>query len=151
MYGSVLTSRILIFIQQSFKQNVTLVVFAKTNIMDAYEKTRRGFLKKLGLTIGATITSTALLSANIQEPEAELVRISPEQQAFMDRYEKWMDEFIEVIRVQKADPDNYENNKKIVELSETAKQWQNKLGIFMQDENFARYYMFKTQRMTLEI
>lgn len=118
--------------------------------MDWYEKSRRNFLRKLGLTVGATITTSALLSAEIKD-SPEIISLSPEQQSFMDSYEKWMDEFIEVIRTQKADPDNYENNKKIVALSEQAKTWQQTLGQYMADENFSRYYMIKTQRMTMEI
>ncbi len=107
-------------------------------------------MRKLGITVSATITSSALLSANINDQAQQLV-ITPEQQDFMKVYETWMDQFIEVIRIQKADPDNYENNKNIVVLSERAKTWQNQLGEYMQDESFARYFMIKTERMTLEI
>jgi hypothetical protein len=66
-------------------------------------------------------------------------------------YEKWMDEFVEVIRIQKLEHDNLENNKSIVRLSETAKEWQPTLVEFMKDENFAKYYMIVTERMTKEI
>ena len=62
-----------------------------------------------------------------------------------------MDEFIEVIKIQKVDPDNYENNKDIVKLSEQAKGWQAQLTDYMKDDDFARYYMTVTERMTLEI
>ena len=118
--------------------------------MDTYEQNRRDFLRKLGLTIGATITASSLVSANIMNSKEEL-QITSEQQAFMNIYEKWMDEFVEVIKIQKVDPDNYENNKDIVRLSEQAKEWQGKLTGYMTDENFARYYMTATERMTLEI
>ena len=118
--------------------------------MDEYESTRRRFLKKLGLTVGATITASSMLSATVLDKKENL-QISSEQKEFMYEYEKWMDEFIVVINKQKADPDDYENNKKIVSLSEQAKTWQNKLLGYMQDQNFARHYMAATERMTLEI
>lgn len=118
--------------------------------MDYYEENRRAFLRKLGLTLGATITSSAVLSANIVNKH-DSINILPEQQLFMNMYEDWMDQFIEVIKKQKQDPDNFENNKQIVVLSEQAKKWQSQLAGYMEDENFARYYMIATQRMTMEI
>jgi hypothetical protein len=69
----------------------------------------------------------------------------------MQNYERWMDDFIEVIKVQKKDPENLQNNMKIVSLSEEAKQFQAELMGYMEDENFARYYMVATERMTLAI
>jgi len=107
-------------------------------------------LRKLGFTLGGTLTASSLISANIIGTEKEM-NITAEQKAFMDNYEKWMDEFIEVIRIQKADPENLENNKHIVDLSERTKKWQHKLHDYMTDDNFARFYMAATERMTLEI
>ena len=118
--------------------------------LDTYEKKRRSFLRKLGLTVGATIAASSMVSANIMN-STNTMNISPDQKLFMDNYEKWMDEFIEVIKIQKVDPENYENNKDIVKLSEQAKKWQNQLTVYMKDEDFARYYMTATERMTLEI
>jgi len=118
--------------------------------MDGYEDNRRWFLRKLGFTLGGALTASSLISANIIDTDKDM-SISPEQKAFMDTYEKWMDEFIEVIRIQKVDSENYENNKNIVLLSERSKKWQFKLHEYMTDDNFARYFMKVTERMTLEI
>jgi hypothetical protein len=118
--------------------------------MDGYEDKRRSFLRKLGFTLGGTLTASSLISANIMESSSE-INITPDQKEFMAHYEKWMDEFIEVIKVQKVDPENVENNKNIVLLSERSKKWQTKLHDYMNDENFARYYMVASERMTLEI
>jgi hypothetical protein len=118
--------------------------------MDNYEDNRRSFLRKLGLTFGATMAASSMVSANIQESVKEM-KISQEQTEFMEVYEKWMDEFIEVIKFQKRDPENQDNNRNIVKLSEQAKTWQTQLEGYMKDDNFARYYMIATERMTLEI
>jgi hypothetical protein len=118
--------------------------------MDGYEDKRRGFLRKLGFTLGATLTANSLISANIKESIQEM-NITPDQKTFMTHYEKWMDEFIEVIKTQKVDPENVANNTKIVELSERAKKWQTQLHDYMNDEKFARYYMISSERMTMEI
>jgi hypothetical protein len=118
--------------------------------MDGYEDKRRGFLRKLGFTLGATLTASSHISANIVE-SAQNITITPDQKEFMISYEKWMDEFIAVIKIQKADPENAENNKNIVLLSERTKKWQTRLHDYMTDDNFARYYMIATERMTMEI
>lgn len=118
--------------------------------MNGYDENRRRFLSTLGLSLGVTLTGTKVLHG-ASGNEAELLAITPEQQAFMQNYERWMDQFVEVIRVQKKDPNNLENNKKIVALSEEAKLFQEELKGYMKEENFARYYMFATERMTLEI
>ena len=69
----------------------------------------------------------------------------------MDRYENWMDEFIPVIKSFRANPNDAVAKKQIAELSEEAENWRVQLTEFMEDENFARYYMTATERMTKEI
>lgn len=118
--------------------------------MNGYDENRRRFLTKLGMTLGVTLTgSTIVKGAN--DHSAGKMSITAGQNAFMQNYERWMDDFIEVIKFQKKDPDNLENNKKIVALSEEAKLFQKELTGYMQDDNFARYYMAATERMTLTI
>ena len=118
--------------------------------MDQYESTRRKFLRNLGLSIGAVMTASSAIKAGVTDQKENYV-ITSEQKKFMSRYENWMDEFIEVIRIQKKSPYHMENNKKLIKLTEIAKKWQPQLTKFMQDDNFARYFMIATERMTLEI
>ena len=118
--------------------------------MDQYESNRRKFILGLGLSIGAVMTATSAIKAGVNGKKDSIV-ISPEQQDFMIKYEKWMDDFIDVIRVQKISPNHLENNKKLIKLTEIAKEWQPKLTEFMKDENFASYYIISTERMTHEI
>jgi len=51
-------------------------------------------------------------------------------------------------KFQKKDPDHLENNKKLMALSEEAKAWQKDLIEHMKDENFARYFMIRTEKIT---
>ncbi len=118
--------------------------------MNGYDENRRRFLSKLGLTLGVTLTGTKVMQGE-NEASADVLTISSGQKTFMQNYERWMDDFIEVIKVQKKDSENLENNMKIVALSEEAKQFQAELLGYMEDENFARYYMVATERMTLAI
>lgn len=118
--------------------------------MDGYEDTRRKFLKKLGLTFGVTMVASSAFSAVVTEKKEDF-RLTSEQEYFMVHYEKWMDEFIDVIAIQRITPEDIDNNKNLVRLTVMAKEWQPKLTGFMKDENFARHYMIATERMTNEI
>lgn len=119
--------------------------------MDGFESTRRDFMRKLGLTLGATLVAGATdIRASVLQNKEEFI-LQPDQHKFMERYETWMDEFIVVIRRQTTHPLDIDNNRKIVKLSEQAKGWQKQLVDYMKDENFARYYMTASERMTREI
>lgn len=115
-----------------------------------YEQSRRAFLTKLGLTIGAGAIAGEKLSAKVLNDKAEFP-LTTDQQKLMDRYESWMDEFIPVIKDFRKNPENQSAKKRIAELSEEAESWREQLTGFMEDENFARYYMTATERMTKEI
>lgn len=121
--------------------------------MDGYESTRREFLKKLGLIVSATAVTVSGVSgvAQVISEQKESYSLTPEQNEFMTKYEKWLDEFHDMAKFQKGDPDSIENNKRLVSLSEEAKKWQGELIEFMKDENFARYYMITTERVTTAI
>ena len=122
----------------------------KRTKMNEYEESRRAFLTKLGLTIGAGVVGGEKLSAKVLNSKTEFP-LANDQQQFMDRYENWMDEFIPVIKSFRAKPNDEGAKKRIAELSEEAETWRIQLTEFMEDENFARYYMTATERMTKEI
>ena len=118
--------------------------------MDGYEYKRRDFLKKLGLIASATVltASGAVKLTEIIEDKIEDIVLTKEQSALLDKYEKWLEAFHDMAKFQKKDPDHLENNKKLMALSEDAKGWQKDLIEHMKDENFARYFMIRTERIT---
>ena len=118
--------------------------------MDGYESKRRDFLKKLGLIASATVlTATGVLKTKgIIEEQTETITLTPEQSKFLGKYETWLEEFHDMAKFQKKDPDHLENNKKLMALSEDAKNWQKELIEHMKDDNFARYFMIRTERIT---
>jgi len=118
--------------------------------MNEYEESRRAFLTKLGMAIGASAIAGEKLSAKVLNEKTEFP-LSADQQQLMDRYENWMDEFIPVIKNFRANQEDAVAKKRIAELSEEAETWRVQLTEFMKDENFARYYMTATERMTKEI
>ncbi len=113
--------------------------------MDPYEQKRRDFLKKLGL-IGGAAALTGVTGMLLDKRE-EIV-LTPEQKQFMDKYENWLEDFRDMAKYQKMDSEHLENNKKLMALSEEAAKWQKDLVQHMKDENFARYYMIVTERVT---
>lgn len=121
--------------------------------MDGYEWNRREFLKKLGLLAGATaLSSTGMANVtSVITDKKEQYPLTPEQDKFMQMYEKWLDEFHAMAKFQKQDAEHLANNKRLMELSDQAKGFQKVLVEHMKDENFQRYYMIVTERVTTVI
>ena len=121
--------------------------------MDGYESSRRDFLKRLGLiaTTTAVATSGFAQVESLITAQKEDYTLTPAQKTFMVKYEKWLDEFHDMAKFQKVDAEHLDNNKKLVALSEEAKTWQAELIEHMKDENFARYYMVVTEKVTTTI
>ena len=117
--------------------------------MSEDQSSRKKFLQLLGLSAGAVLVSNSALAGIVNHEE--ILKLNPEQQEFMIRYGKWMDEFIEIIRIQKTEPDNIENHKKMIVLTEKAEEMQSKLTEYMQDKTFAMIYMVSIERMRKEI
>lgn len=118
--------------------------------MNEYEETRRAFLTKLGLTVGTTIAGSTKLSATVLNSKTEFP-LTADQQEFMGLYEKWMDKFIPAVKAQRENQDDKIAKAGIVMLSEEADIWRPQLIKYMKDDNFARYYMTATERLTREI
>ena len=113
------------------------------------KSSRRNFFKFLGLTAGTTLMSQASFGAHLDE--TEIKKLTDEQKEFILLHEKWMDEFIEVIRVQKIAPEDPENNKKMIAITDMADEFKPKLNEFMKDGTFALIYKMSMERMSKEI
>lgn len=110
---------------------------------------RRNFLKLLGLSAGTVLLTNDVTGAAAASDE--VIQLNPGQQEFMLRYTAWMAEFKENILVQKNDPDNVENNQKMMELSAKAETFIPELTIHMKDEKFALIYNATIQQVKEEI
>lgn len=117
--------------------------------MSETQSSRKKFLQLLGLTAGAALVGKSALAAIANHEE--ILKLNPEQQTFMIGYGKWMDEFIEVIRIQKTEPDNMANHKRMIALTEQAEAMQPQLTEFMKDKTFALIYKTSIERMRKEI
>lgn len=117
--------------------------------MSEKQSTRRNFLQLIGLSAGASVVSVTALGSIIEA--TEIRKLNPRQQAFMIRYGKWMNEFIEVTRIKNTDPGNNENSKKIATLAAFAEKFKPELNEFMKDETFRLIYKVSVERVTKEI
>ena len=117
--------------------------------MSETQSSRRKFLKVIGVTAGATVAATTAFAGLLNHFEIE--KLNPEQKEFMLTYEKWMDEFIDAIRIKKKEPGNLENHQKMMALTERAAAWKPKLTEYMKDKTFALNYQDAIARTTKEI
>ena len=117
--------------------------------MDNTSPSRKRFLQMLGLSAGATLLSGSALAKGISNTDIRM--LNAEHQEFMTRYEKWMEEYLKVIRDQKTDPDNIENHKAMMALSQKAEAFKPELAEYMQDETFALVFRVTLEKMTNEI
>lgn len=117
--------------------------------MSEQQSSRRKFLKILGLTGAASMVGPNAY-ASFNKP-SEILKLNPEQQEFMIRYGKWMDEFLEVIRIKKKSPDHHENNEKMIALTEKVEKMKPELTEFLKDETFSIIYLASIKRVRDEI
>lgn len=117
--------------------------------MTEKSSSRRKFLQLLGLSAGASLIPSNSVAGLVDH--TEILKLNPEQQEFMLQYEKWMDEFIEVIKVQKTDPKDVKNNENMIALTHRAEEMKPQLSEFMKDDTFSKIYQVSIQRMTNEI
>ena len=113
------------------------------------ESGRRKFMKNVGLIAGATIL-TSSAQANPFD-SSEIKKLTPKQQEFMHRYGKWMDDFTEVIRLQKADPHNQEIVERMKVMTEQAGAFKPELASHLKDKTFALIYLESIKRVKNEI
>ncbi|MFY9308272.1 MAG: hypothetical protein WAQ28_04395 [Bacteroidia bacterium] len=121
----------------------------KTILMPENNHTRRRFLELFGLTAGMSLVSTNALAGWVDKEEIR--RLTAKQQKFMLRYEKWMDEFVEVIRIKKTQPDNPENKSRMIALANQAEKFKPEINEFMKDATFSVIYKTAIERMSKEI
>ncbi len=117
--------------------------------MSEQQSTRRKFLKYLGLSAGATLATSSVMASFVDHDDIK--SLNAEQQEFMVRYGKWMDEFTDAIRIKKSDPESLENNKRVMTLSEKAEKFKPELDVFMEDGVFQVIFKDAIKRVTIEI
>ncbi len=99
---------------------------------------RRKFIQKLGLTVGAAalLETEAIASvANMHSGQDQ------ERSEFLHNYENWVNQYIDVVEKEKVDKTNMANKHRIMELSHQAKNWQEKIAVYLNDDQFKKRYI----------
>ena len=114
--------------------------------MSENQSNRRKFLKFLGLFAGTTLVSTNAFAGFVDTEKIK--KLKPHQREFMLKYGEWMDEFTEVVRIQKTNPEDMENQRKMIVLTEKVEKLNPELAEFLKDEDFAIIYHGSIKRMS---
>ena len=109
---------------------------------------RRDFLQKLGLTVGAATLIDSEVLADVNPNKYSSVE---DREAFLTRYEKWVDQYIDVVEEEKKNKENIENKKRIMELSEEANGWQEQIKEYIKHDDFKAKYLEVSKRFANSI
>ncbi len=117
--------------------------------MSKLKQSRKDFLRKLGLSIGAAAVAPAVSASFFGYHNDEA--LNKEQKEFLQGYETWLGDFHCFVKKQKEDFLNTDNNKRLMELSAQAEEWKKQLEVHMLDQRFANYHEKITTHITQEI
>lgn len=117
--------------------------------MSKQESTRRKFMKSVGLVIGGSLIAKKSLANSLNEDEIR--KLNPEQNEFMERYNLWMDEFTDVVRLLKKDPFNEEYAGRMKDLTQKSHEFKPELSEHMKDATFNLIYLESIKRVRDEI
>lgn len=117
--------------------------------MSKQEATRRKFMKTAGLVVGGSLIAKGSKSNPLNEDE--ILKLNPSQNEFMKRYSLWMDEFTEVVRLQKKDPYNEEFRLRMESLTQQSHDFKPELSEHMKDKTFNLIYLESIKRVRDEI
>lgn len=118
-------------------------------IMKSEIQSRKSFLKKLGVVVGAgAFAPVAAASGTAYTTDTTL---DEEQQEFLTVYEKWLDEFHSIIKLQNSGDKSESTRKKLMELTSKAESWRRQLEVHMLNADFAQHYNQITMAITNDI
>ena len=106
---------------------------------------KKEIIQKLGITIGSTalLDNKAITSvANTQKGK------DIERSRFLSKYENWVNQYIDVVEKEKSDKNNMANKHRIMDLSHKAKDWQEKIAIYLNNDTFKKRYIQLSMRLS---
>ena len=86
----------------------------------AKSASRKDFINEMLRLFGSSLV-------NIRTDDIEVKELSSEQKEFLKVYKLWLKEFNAFVMLQKQNPNNMENNLKLMQLSQQASDWKNYL------------------------
>ena len=116
------------------------------------KQSRKDFLKRLGLGVGAATVLTSV-SANEATPLDVLNsnELTTEQKAFMVDYEEWLSGWHWFVKKRKVDREDPEVQKELFAIAGEAEKYRMDMDDYMRDPVFAAYFDKRTKQITLDI
>ncbi|MRT92611.1 hypothetical protein [Ancylomarina sp. 16SWW S1-10-2] len=109
------------------------------------EDNKKEITQKLRMKIGSTALSDnkAITSVtNIQKGK------DTERSIFLNKYENWVNQYIDVVEKEKSDKNSMANKHRIMDLSHKAKGWQEKIAIYLNNDIFKKRYIQLSMRLS---
>lgn len=121
--------------------------------MSNTKQSRKDFLKRLGLGLGAATIAGAATSDAQASPIDVLNsnELTKEQKEFMVDYEEWLSRFHSFVRKRKIDREDPEVQKELFAISGEADKYRNDMDDYMQDPVFAKYFDKITKQIVEDI
>ncbi|HAN76899.1 MAG TPA: hypothetical protein DCQ31_03540 [Bacteroidales bacterium] len=109
------------------------------------DNNRRNFFKRF---FGAALLAATPLSIF---GTTDSLNLPEEQRAFLNDFEDWVNEYIPVVHRQTINPNDVENNHKIMKLAEIAGKRSEILVKFMQNSEFKNAYLQISNKLSERI
>ena len=113
---------------------------------------RRNFLRKSAFAIGASAivgASGNIISSNSGFNPSNLN--NDEQVKLLNRFEKWVNDYIEVVEKEKLENREFKNNLSLTSLPDELAKWMPELKQLLSDKQFATEYLKVSQKLTQTI
>ncbi len=121
--------------------------------MSNTKQSRKDFLKRLGLGIGAA----TIAGANVSDAQASPIdvlnskELTKEQKEFMVDYEEWLSRWHSFVKKRKIDREDPEVQKELFAIAGEADKYRDDLDDYMQDPVFKAYFDKITKQIVEDI
>ena len=88
--------------------------------MESNNTSRKGFLRSMGLMAFATTLASVINPLEAASETIVTIKKKEELDSFLAIYEIWVTEFNKMVDIQKKDLNHFENNKRMMQLSDEA-------------------------------
>lgn len=113
---------------------------------------RRDFLKKTGLALGATAIAGSVSKSLYSSASFDANSLAnTEQIELLNRFEKWVNNYIIVVEQEKLENREFKNNQALTSLPDELAKWMPDLKQHLSDKQFATEYLKVSDKLTQAI
>jgi len=110
---------------------------------------RRDFLKKSGLAIGVSAIVGTAANLIVSSSSFDSSKLASEEQInLLNRFETWVNNYIDVVEDEKIENREFKNNQALTTLPDELEKWMPELKHYLSDKAFATEYLKVSNRLT---